>query len=198
MKTRNLCFAFFGILAVVVFLAPLKALVDFSFHDRINSYIPLIPLVSVVLVFLERRKIFPRVQYSWGWAAILLLVGIVLYWAARRGSLPLSENDTLSGVIFSVVLIWMAGFALCYGKQALRAAGFPLLFLFFIVPIPGFLRTELILALQKGSAATAYWLFTAASMPVLREGFLFSLPGVDIEIAQHCGGINSTLALLIA
>jgi exosortase len=198
MKARNLCFLLFVILSATVFWIPLTTLVNLSSHDEAYSYILLIPLISLFLIYLERRKVFLNVQHSVSVGPILLLIGITLYYAARRLSLQLSQNDNLSMVVFSAVVIWMAGFVLCYGVQAFRSAAFPLLFLFLMIPIPSFLLRELILALQKGSAATAYGLFRLAGVPVLREGFSFSLPGVDIEIAEQCGGIRSGLALFIA
>jgi exosortase len=35
------------------------------------------------------------------------------------------------------------------------------------------------------------------SVPYLRQGFDFTLPGVRIRVAEECSGIRSTLALLI-
>jgi len=51
--------------------------------------------------------------------------------------------------------------------------------------------------LQVGSAE-AFQLFLAVStVPFQREGFVFHLPGVSIEVAEQCSGIRSSLALLI-
>jgi exosortase len=51
--------------------------------------------------------------------------------------------------------------------------------------------------LQKGSAEMSYGLFKLAGVPVFRDGFTFSLPGVTIEVAQECSGIRSSVSLLI-
>ena len=34
-------------------------------------------------------------------------------------------------------------------------------------------------------------------VPLLRDGFVFQLPGINIEVAEQCSGIRSTLALFI-
>jgi exosortase len=34
-------------------------------------------------------------------------------------------------------------------------------------------------------------------VPLYRDGFLFSLPGLNIRIAEECSGIRSTMALFI-
>src|SRR5262249_4337133 len=51
--------------------------------------------------------------------------------------------------------------------------------------------------LQWGSALIAEVLFNLSGAPVLREGFIFRLPKMSIEVAQECSGIRSSLALLI-
>jgi exosortase len=40
-------------------------------------------------------------------------------------------------------------------------------------------------------------LFRIVDVPVLQEGFVFSLPNLKIEVARECSGIRSSLALLI-
>jgi exosortase len=96
-----------------------------------------------------------------------------------------------------MVLIWIGGFTLSYGSRSLRAAVFPLLFLFFMAPIPGNALEKIILFLQKGSAEAAYGFFKAAGIPVAREGYVFHLMTTDIEVAKECSGIRSALSLII-
>jgi exosortase len=43
----------------------------------------------------------------------------------------------------------------------------------------------------------AGFFFRLAGVPAFREGFRFSLPGIDIEVAEQCSGIRSAVALLI-
>ncbi len=93
--------------------------------------------------------------------------------------------------------MWIAAFVFCYGTQSFQAALFPLLFLLLMIPIPTVLLDQVIFVLQKGSAIATYGLFKLMGMPVLWQGFKFSLPGVDIEIAKECSGIRSSLALFI-
>jgi exosortase len=95
------------------------------------------------------------------------------------------------------VLFWVAGFALLFGKAASRAGYFPLLFLFLMVPPPNFLLDDVIYLLQAGSAWITGALFDLLGVPVLREGFVFHLARVNIEVAKECSGIRSSMALLI-
>ena len=127
----------------------------------------------------------------------LLIVGIALFFFAQMRVYTLNSNDRLSVVVLAIVLVWMAGFVFCYGKQSFRAALFPLLFLLFMVPIPTAALDNIVLALQKGSAVMTYALFRLVGVPVLWQHFKFLLPGVEIEIAAECSGIRSSSALFI-
>jgi exosortase len=66
-----------------------------------------------------------------------------------------------------------------------------------MVPVPGLIIDTIILLLQKGSAEVAYTFLKLTGIPVFREGFIFHLPGISIEVARECSGIRSSIALLI-
>lgn len=193
----NVGFGLFTALSLFAFREPLSNLVSFSLQYEHYSHVILIPLVTVWLVYLERKSIFGHIQPCLGVGTILFVVALALYYLAQKYSPLVDQNDSLALRILSIVLVWMAGFVLWYGPQAFRAAAFPLAFLLLMVPIPVFLLENAILMLQKGSAEVAYALFRLGGIPVYREGFVFSLPGLNIEVARQCSGIRSSLALVI-
>jgi len=121
----------------------------------------------------------------------------LLYWLAGRYVESASGNDQLSIAIFTVVLLCIGCFILCYGLAALTRSVFPLLFLFLIVPMPEILLSRVIFWLQSGSAEVSDAMFQMLSVPVFRTGFTFFLPGISIEIARECSGIRSSVAMLI-
>jgi len=49
-------------------------------------------------------------------------------------------------------------------------------------------------ALQTGSTEIAYLIFQAIGTPVVRRGFVLSVPGVTIEVAKECSSIRSSMA----
>jgi exosortase len=194
---RDLCFVLLVFLSLLLFWNPVRTLIQYSLEHEHYSHIVLIPFVTMGLICLERKTIFSTVRSSYGLGAALLLGGGVLYGFAQRQIGSWSQNDSLSAAIFSLVLIWLGAFLCCYGREAFRAARFPLLLLFFAVPIPDFVLASTISVLQKGSAEVAFGLFKLTGVPIYREGFLFSLPSLTIEVAEECSGIRSSLALLI-
>ena len=79
----------------------------------------------------------------------------------------------------------------------MRAAAFPMAFLIFIVPLPDSAADFLENASKLASADVANVLFIATGTPVLRDGTVFLLPGIAIEVAKECSGIRSSLVLFI-
>jgi exosortase len=191
--------AFVGllILSVIIFWRTFHALVLFSLDHESSSHILLIPLVSVYLLWTERSSIFQVVRPSRVPGATLVLAAIALYlFTATRWSVQ-DSDQFLPGATLSIVLLWLGGFLLCYGFAAWRRASFSLLFLLLMVPLPPALLERSIYLLQQGSTEIAYLLFKALGVPVLRQGFLLTVPGVTIEVARECSGIRSSVALFI-
>jgi len=66
-----------------------------------------------------------------------------------------------------------------------------------MVPLPTFVEAQVTVALQTASAEVSHSFFKFIGVPTFREGFFFTLPGLTIEVTKECGGIRSTLALVI-
>jgi exosortase len=196
-RARTACFVLLVSLTLAAFWTPLSTLIRFSFVKEEYSHILLLPLVSAALLVLERRRIFSHVETRWAVGSALLLAGVLIYWFGRRHAAAASQNDQLAIAIFSVVIIWVGCFILCYGLRAFRAGLFPVLFLFLMVPIPDVLLDRVIVWLQVASAEVSYAAFLLVGVPIFRTGFVFELPGVSIEVARECSGIRSSLAMLI-
>jgi exosortase len=177
----------------------LGELVNLSLHDERYSHILVVPVISAFLVWLNRERIFAESPSNLTLGIPIVLIGISIG-LARFGGLQTSPTPsiTLSINILGAILVLAGAFVAFYGQRALVAALFPLALLLLMVPIPVSMMDRAVVALQKGSADISYGLFKVVGMPVLRDGFRFSLPGVDIEVAEECSGVRSSLSLLIS
>lgn len=175
----------------------MRALLALILGNETFSQIPLIPLVSSYLIYVNRKAIFSEVSFGWRLGLGLITPGIVAFGVARLRLLQLNLTNQSVLVVVAIVLIWMGMFGLFFGTCAFRKASFPLLFLLFTVPIPEPALSKVITFLQKGSADLAEVFFRLARIPYFRQGFIFELPEVTIRVAEECSGIRSTLALLI-
>jgi exosortase len=195
---RHAMFVAFIVISSVAFYETLSAVIRYSLASSdSSSHIVLIPIISFFLLYLERQRIFSVTRTSTVPGASLALLGILLYLLANRSSLPQEGNWRLCLETLCVVLVWIAGFLLCYGFAALRAAAFPLLFLLLMVPLPDVILDRAVYALQAGSTEISYLFFQLVGTPVSRHGFLLSVPGVTIEVAKECSSIRSSIALFI-
>ena len=194
---HHLWFVLFSLLSLIPFATHLEELARLSLNDARYSHIALIPLISAFLLYLNRKRVFAAPQYCLSKGLPLLAIGLALYWLGSTRLSNLSSSDRLSVEILSSILLWMAGFALCYGTESFSAALFPWVFLLFMVPLPEVALDKVVLVLQEGSAVMTFALFKLFGVPVLWRHFKFLLPGVEIEIAQECSGIRSSSALFI-
>ena len=95
-------------------------------------------------------------------------------------------------------MLCLVGSFICfYGNRAFRKALFPLSLLFFIMPVPTLILDPVVKLLTVGSARMIELIFKIFGVPYVREGYVFELVGITIEIVEGCSGIRSTLVLFI-
>ncbi|MCC6543246.1 MAG: exosortase [Nitrospirae bacterium] len=197
MNKRTLLLIVFSIVVFIAFYSPLRELWVLSSDDELYSHIFLIPIISAYFIYLKRRELFQNVSYSFSAGLGVLITGSLFYMTGLSQGFRLTQNDYLSLMTFSAVLTWTGGFILLYGIESVKTNLFPFLFLFFMVPIPGLIVERVIHFLQIASTEVSYGLFNLTGIPILRDGFIFHLPGLSIEVAEQCSGIRSSIALLI-
>ncbi len=175
-------------------LLPLAHLVS---QDEGYTHIAIVPLVSVWFLLKCCSPMEQTADHGSrigaGIAFGLGLSGYATGWVLYRNTMP----GYLSVWMLSLVCVWVGCFLLAFGLGAARKAAFPLAFLLFMVPLPGVLLHYVIRFLQDGSAALTYLMFRLLGMPVSRQGFIFALHNLTIEIAQECSGIRSSIMLLL-
>jgi exosortase len=189
----------FGIwtaVTILLFSKPVLALVHLALHDETSSHILLVPFITAWLLFSERKQAEPSEKFAF-WPGIAFLIGAILIVLLALGCDSCLPKDRLALYSSSLVLFVIVGFAIIFGPQKARASSFSLAMLIFSIPIPDLVLSKIIYWLQSGSAAIAEVFFNISGAPVLREGFVFRLPKISIEVAQECSGIRSSLALLI-
>jgi exosortase len=195
-KERVLLFGGWILLSSLLFAKPLVALIQMAYVSGEVSYLMLIPFIGAWVLVVDDRKIFRDLSYDRTLGAGLFSCAVCVGLIASLISGG-SSNLRLSSFILALVMIWMSGFLLLFGKAASKAASFPLLFLLLMVPLPQSLLNRTIYFLQTGSAWITGAFFDLFGVPALREGFVFHLPGVNIEVTQECSGIRSSMVLLI-
>ena len=194
---RFFLFGSWILLSSLIFSRAISAFVRISVSNPDASHLILIPFISAGVMFVERRMVFRELSYDKRIGGLLLFLAcgaaLISHFVAGGASFDLQ----LFGYILALVLSWLAGFALLFGESACRAGYFSLLFLFLMIPSPKSFLDHIIFLLQSGSTWVAENLFDLLGVPVLREGFVLHLSRFNIEVAQECSGIRSSMALLV-
>jgi exosortase C (VPDSG-CTERM-specific) len=199
LHARVAAFLGFAVLLTAVFIKPLFSLAADAMQSQLDSYIVLVPFVSAYLIY-DRRKRLPK-EYGFSlWAIIPLLAGIIALITAlklHQSDSSLSDHDYLALMALSFVCLLAAGGFLFLGRKWMTAAAFPFAFLIFIVPMPDAMADTLERASALASAEAASLFFNLTGTPTLREGPVFQLPNIVIQVAQECSGIRSSWVLFI-
>ena len=194
---RHVIFFITVLATACVIYGPLSDLFASPFMRDYHTLIPLIPLISLYLLYLKRKDIREKMEYAFAPGLAIAAAGLVFYTLGLILGENLNPNDYAT-LITSAVLVFLWGaFIFAYGMKAFSTVLFPLLFLVFMIPIPALIMEEIITFLQRGSTEVADLLFWLSQVPYYREGFVFQMSGMSVEVAPQCSGIRSGLALFI-
>jgi exosortase C (VPDSG-CTERM-specific) len=198
MNRRMLIYGLCLLAVVLVFHRTAWTLARLSLHSDLYSHIPIIPLISAYLVYL-RRDTLPSASRPPVLLTVLFFgtaaASAVIAWTAGSTFEP---HARLALGVLGMVLGVLGCTAVCWGADVLRAIALPAALLLFMIPMPESVEQMAAEGLQVASATAAHWLFNLAGTAVYRDGLVFRLPGLTIEVAEECSGIHSTLVLLIS
>lgn len=193
----------FGVAAALLslgFAVPLWSLARNALANDLYSYIPLIPAISGYLAWTQKSRLPGNSSPARGVAVLFWAAGVAMatgYFATVRTATPATIWNSLAlGTLAWLLCLGGAG---CWflGGAVMRTLAFPFGLLVFMVPFPAPIRDGLESALQHGSADVAGWMFVLSGTPTLRDGTIFQLPGMTLQVAPECSGIHSTWILFI-
>ena len=196
---RSVLFGIFSLIVLGTAFNPIRQLVQLSLNGENAdlSYIVLIPVISFVLIYWDRQRIFLQPRTSVGPAVGALVVGAILFLSGNTGVVTADEKNHLAVMTAAIIALLYSGFLFFYGSTVFKAALFPMLFLNLAIPMPTLVLEAFTNFLLRGSAEMVSLLFAITGTPYYREGASFVLAGVTITIAPECSGIRSTLGMYI-
>lgn len=182
---------------MVLYFPPLRELAGLATRSELYSHVPLIPLVTLFVLALERRQVFALLEYDIAAGVPVALAGLFGYGFLALSPAAIGEGMRLTAAMVSAWLVIVGGFIAFFGRKAARAGIFPLAFLAFAIPLPPAWVERIVAFLLWGSGAFTELFFKIFGVTFLREGSVFHLGRTSIEIAPECSGIRSSLALFI-
>lgn len=145
----------------------------------------IVPPISIWLIWRDREQLIPLRPEPTFWF-VPALIGVIFCWLLGE----LTSVNSLTQ--FSVVAICVLATMSVLGLQVSKRLAFPLLFLFFAVPIGDFLLPRL----MEWTADFTVLALRATGIPVYREGQNFVIPSGQWSVVEACSGIRYLIASL--
>ena len=150
--------------------------------------------------------------------ALVLAVVLWLFWRQRRliSDSPDHPSRTLGGVSFTLGLLFyvygralesrsfeflspvlvMSGLLLVIkGREALKAAWFPVLYLLFTIPLPAVVVDTLTGPLKQWISALVVNGLYGLGYPISRAGVMISIGQYQLLVADACSGLHSMFSM---
>ena len=160
-------------------------------NEEANAHGPIVLLV-VVWLFWRNRSAFGvglkngALQTTLGWA--LLVAGLALYALGRSQGIPIFEVGSHIPVLTGAALILLPA-------GNVHRLVFPLMFLVFLVPLPGIIVDPLTGMLKQYVSAATETILYALRYPIARNGVVLTIGPYRLLVADACSGLNSMYSL---
>ena len=161
----------------------------FNAHGSFYSHGWLVPLASGWLIW-QRRELVKACELGESFSGLLLLVSsLLIHVVATLWHLHFVSGFAMLGVLWG--LVWTL-----WGRQALWVLRFPLLFLLFMVPLPGILLITISFQMKLVAASLATHALTFFGIPALQAGSTIQVPGSSVVVDDTCSGLRSLVSLI--
>lgn len=149
---------------------------------------PIILAISLFFIWQKREALhqLPRTGGASGWAG--LCIGLLMYVLGRSQEILIFE-------VGSQILVAASLLMLVRGKSALKMLWFPLLFLIFMVPLPGSLVDALTMPMKMGVSWAVEHILYAADYPISRSGVILQIGQYKLLVADACAGLHTLFTL---
>lgn len=178
------------ILFILLFLPIYSALYErFTARDSYYSHGPLIPLISLFLVWRKRKKLKSIEKVSYLPGLFILVFGLLIH----MGSIALKFNFG-SYVAFIVSLSGLVLFL--GGKKVFKEVLFPVVFLMFALPLPKVAIIGITFKMKMFATHISTILINAIGFKVKQVGSTIYYPGGSLVVEDPCSGLRSLITFL--
>ena len=159
-----------------------------AWREDEHAHGPLILAVAAALAWRERARLRELQGSDTVVGAALVLAGVFFWLLGRTQALVPIEAGSLLFVASGATL-------LAWGRQGARVLAFPLAFLLFYVPLPGFVLEAATAPLKELVSAAVAGLLGLFGYAVERSGVVLAVEGSEMLVADACSGLNSIVSL---
>lgn len=158
--------------------------------NEAGAHGPIVLLTGLWLIWRKQGELREAAQPGAAWlTALMLLVALPLYVFGRAYDFISLEAAGLYGVGVAVMHAK-------FGLQALRTTWFPLFYLAFLIPPPGWLMDSITAPLKLFVSYVTTAGLQLFGLPVYREGVTLMVAQYQLLVEDACSGMNSMTGLV--
>ena len=157
--------------------------------DDDNAHGPLILLVIGWIVWQKRSAFLPSSNDApaiSGW--LPLLFGLLVYLIGRSQGVIILEVASHIAILLGLLLLFK-------GWGSVKALWFPLLYMIFLLPLPGFFVDAATAPLKSQVSISAEEILYLFGYPIARNGVVLSIGQYQLLVADACSGLHSMYSL---
>lgn len=151
------------------------------------------PFVLLITLFLfwQKRSVFLTEQNEKTRPVIgsaLFLFGLFCYLLGRSQDILILDAGSLLFVVIGLILV-------AKGFKTLFAVWFPVFFILFLLPIPGFIIEAVTLPMKIAVSYVAETILYWFDYPVARNGVILYVGQYQLLVADACAGLHTLISL---
>jgi len=148
-------------------------------------------MVVLYLIWQKRHQLFPSngeggTSPILGWS--LMVFGLLSYIAGRSQDILMLDIGSQIPVLAAILLITR-------GMPALKAMWFPLFFILFMLPLPGFFLDAVTMPMKIAVSYVAEHVLYWADYPIGRSGVILHIGQYQLLVADACAGMHTLISL---
>jgi exosortase len=153
------------------------------------SHGPLVPAVSIAIVWAGRRRLAALPGRADARGLVLVALASALHVVGARADVFALQGWSILVMIFGLAMTFL-------GTQRARALAFPIGYLAFMLTFPPFVMNTLSYGLKEITMRLSTAAADALGAQFQRSGMTLYLAGGELRIENPCSGLRSLLALL--
>lgn len=178
----------FAVLLAVCYLPILKQLINQWATDEDMGHGFFVPVLAGYIAWQQKDEILGKSYRSNAWGLLIMAFAAALSIAGTLGAELFTQRISFVFSVIGALLYWG-------GLPLLRTLAFPVLLLFFMIPIPAIVYNRITFPLQLIASQVAETALGLMGVPVVRDGNVLELPSQKLSVVEACSGIRSLLSL---
>ncbi|MCA9405370.1 MAG: exosortase [Candidatus Omnitrophica bacterium] len=148
----------------------------------------LIPIVTIVLIYLQRDELVKIERKESGWGIVLIVIGLLIHLISAVLRIYFTSGFSMMFVIPGLILFF-------WGKETLSKIAFPVAFLVFMIPLPMVLITNISFKMKLFAAQIATYMLNDLGVRAIRSGSTIYMNTSSVVVDDVCSGLKYLISL---